>query len=208
MGHLRKSAILLFGPPGSGKGTQGAVLGSLLGFFHVSTGDIFRALDKDSELGKTFVSYSSKGDLVPDDVTIRIFNAHLEKAQKNRDYSPGDDILLLDGVPRNIQQAQLLDEDIDVQLVIHFAARDEAELIDRLRGRAMKQGRTDDAKEEVIRRRLDVYAQETRPVLSHYDAGIVKTVDAIGTPAEVLARVLAEVAPLQRDYWAARASAT
>ncbi len=207
MGNPRKSAILLFGPPGSGKGTQGAVLGELLGFFHVSTGDIFRALDKESELGNTFASYSSRGELVPDDVTIRIFNAHLEKAQKNRDYSPSDDILLLDGIPRSVQQAQLLEDDLDVLNVIHFAANNEAELINRLRGRAMKQGRTDDAKEEVIRRRLEVYAQETRPVLAHYDAGIVKTVDAIGTPAEVLARVLAEIAPLQRDYWAARASA-
>jgi len=193
----RHDAVLLFGAPGSGKGTQGKILGCVPGFFHVSTGDVFRGLDKQSELGAIFSEYSSRGELVPDDVTIRIWRNHMQSEEKAERYKRGRDIVLLDGIPRNVNQASLLDDEVNPLKIIHLTCSDDSEMIDRLRGRALKQGRADDAREEVVRRRLEIYREETQPVLDHYPNGRIASVDAIGAPVEVLARILEHLAPVQ-----------
>ncbi len=197
MSEHRYKTILMFGAPGSGKGTQGKMLASCPGFYHQSSGDIFRRLNKDSELGRTFLQYSTRGDLVPDDITIRVWQTNIEAHEALCDFQPAKDILLLDGIPRNPAQAKIMDEHIEVLLVLHLICQDEAVVIDRLRKRAMRENRPDDAKVEVIRRRLEVYHSETRPVLEHYPADRVREVDPIGTPLEVLSRVLEHVAPVQ-----------
>ena len=197
MAEQRHDAILLFGAPGSGKGTQGKILGTVPGFFHVSTGDVFRALDNNSELGAIFNEYSSRGELVPDDVTIRIWRSHMEREEKADRYRRGRDIVLLDGIPRNVNQAALLDPEVEALKIIHLTCRDESEMISRLRGRALKQGRSDDAREEVVRRRLEIYKEETQPVLDHYPKNRIAAVDALGAPVEVLARILEHLAPIQ-----------
>ncbi|MDY7107425.1 MAG: nucleoside monophosphate kinase, partial [Planctomycetota bacterium] len=92
--------VLLFGAPGTGKGTQGKMLGENDGFIHLATGDIFRSLDKESELGQKFLYYSSRGELVPDDLTIRLWQDHVRGLIDAGTYDPTRDILLLDGMPR------------------------------------------------------------------------------------------------------------
>jgi adenylate kinase len=184
-------AVLLLGAPGCGKGTQGKTLGTLLGFAHVASGDLFRALDKNSELGKIFVEYSSKGLLVPDDFTVRLWNDHMDRMVAAGKFNPQTDTLVLDGIPRNVAQAKMLDPYIEVvKLVVLSVDRDREEVVRRLKLRATKEGRIDDAKEEVVRRRLDVYDKETAPVLSYYPAKLRVTVDALQTPISVAHDIL------------------
>lgn len=195
----RYRSILLFGPPGVGKGTQGKLLGSVPGFFHLATGEMFRALDKDSILGKEVISYSSRGELVPDELTVRLWQQHVKGLIENGTYAPARDVLVLDGIPRSVTQAQALDDKLDVLAIIHLTCPDIDEMVQRMKGRALKEGRKDDADENVIRRRFEVYDAETSPVLGHYDAALVNDIDGVGKPARVLRDVLAIVAPLHND---------
>lgn len=197
MAERRYRTILLFGAPGSGKGTQGKILGQIPGFYHLSCGEVFRTLNSKSDLGRIFVEYSSKGLLVPDDVTIRMWKENINAQEILSLYKPDDDLLVLDGIPRNANQARIMDEYIDVLEVIHLVCSDEAKMFDRLRRRALKENRADDAREEVIRRRWHVYQEETKPVLEHYPKSIIKTVDALGSPASVLQHILERVVPIQ-----------
>ncbi len=191
----RYSSILLIGPPGVGKGTQGKMLGTIPGFFHLATGDMFRSLDKESEIGLEFTRYSSQGLLVPDFLTVRLWRQHVEQLISRELYNPENDILLLDGIPRSEPQAESMREYIDPFMIIHLVCEDLDEMVRRMQKRATEQGRPDDADESVIRRRFEVYKEQTAPVLACYDDSIISNVNAIGTQAEVLLRVLSEVVP-------------
>lgn len=197
----RYQTILLFGSPGSGKGTQGKILGSIPGFFHLSCGEVFRTLNAKSELGRLFVEYSSRGELVPDDLTIKMWKENIHAQETLSLYKPDDDLLILDGIPRNANQAELMDRHIRVLLVIHLICENERAMFERLRRRALKENRVDDAREEVIRRRWDVYQRETKPVLDHYPQSVIRTVDAMGSPAAVLQHILELVVPVQEAHF-------
>jgi adenylate kinase len=199
--HPRYQCVLLFGAPGAGKGTQGAILGRIPGFFHLSCGEVFRSLDIHSPLGRIFYEYSSKGELVPDKVTVDMWVENVHAQTTLSLYKPHADLLVLDGIPRNPAQAALMDNHIDVLGVIHLVCRDKEAMIKRLRRRALKENRIDDAKEEVIRNRWRVYEQETYPVLDHYPSGIIHEVDAVGSPAAVLQHVLEVVVPIQDSHF-------
>ncbi len=193
--NSKLTVALLFGQPGVGKGTQGEVLGRIPGLVHLATGDMFRGLDRDSELGQEFLKYSSQGLLVPDELTCRLWKQYVQGLIDTNAYRPQMDLLLLDGIPRSLGQAQTLDQHIDVLQIVHLVCSDEDRLVRRIQRRAEKQGRHDDADESVIRRRLNVYEQETRPVLDHYDASVVQDVDATGLPMQVTQRVLNTLIP-------------
>ncbi len=186
--------ILLFGAPGSGKGTQGKMLGTLPGFKHVACGDVFRSIDLNSEVGKVFLKYSSKGELVPDDFTVRLWKEHIDKLVTIGAFKPDQMILVLDGIPRNVHQAEMLDEYIDViKLICLRAGHQRAEMIRRLKSRALKENRLDDANEETIRHRLEVYDKESRPVIAHYPREIRVDVDAIQEPIAVAHDILSAI---------------
>jgi len=185
--------ILLFGAPGSGKGTQGKVLGTLPGFFHLSCGDVFRTLNPKSELGTIFLQYSSQGKLVPDNFTIRLWLEHVHHLMHAHQFRPDEEILILDGIPRNAHQAELMEEYIDVIRLVYLEARDEEQMVARLRRRALHENRLDDANEEVIRRRFREYEAESRPVLDFYPQERIYTVDAGATPLEVLQEIIVGV---------------
>ncbi|MBL4699286.1 MAG: nucleoside monophosphate kinase [Phycisphaerales bacterium] len=193
----RLKTVLLFGAPGAGKGTQGALLGSIPGYFHMSTGDMFRSLDKESELGQIFYEYSSKGELVPDEVTLELWHTYVHAQAILGMYKPYSDLLILDGIPRTVAQTTLMEQYINVLGVVHLSAANPDDMIARLQNRALEQKRVDDAKEDVIRNRLAIYERETRPVLNHYDSSIVHEIDAIGTLGGVLSNILNVVAPIQ-----------
>lgn len=193
----RYQAVLLFGMPGSGKGTQGVLLGNIPGFFHMSTGDMFRTLDHHSELGKVFDDYSSRGELVPDKVTIEMWREYIHAQTVLSLYKSYSDLLCLDGIPRTVAQTKAMSDYIDVRGVIHLIASNPEEMVTRLQKRAIEQKRADDAKIEVIRNRLDIYERETRPVLEQFDPSLVHEINAIGTPAEVLGSILRVLAPIQ-----------
>ena len=191
----RYPSILLFGPPGVGKGTQGQILGSVPGFFHLATGDMFRSLDKESEIGMEFTRYSSQGLLVPDSLTVRLWRQHVEQLIRRELYDPSKDVLLLDGIPRSEPQAEAMRDHIDPFMVIHLVCENLDEMVRRMKKRATEQGRPDDANESVIRKRFEVFEEQTAPVLACYDESIVENIDALGTPAEVFQRVLNAVVP-------------
>src|ERR1700722_7271429 len=111
---MRYKTLLLFGAPGSGKGTQGSILGSIPGFRHVACGDVFRNLRVGSPLGRIFLDYSSRGALVPDDFTVQLWHEHIEGLISLNRFDPDSDILILDGIPRNVAQARLMDNLIEV----------------------------------------------------------------------------------------------
>ena len=203
----RYKSLLLFGAPGCGKGTQGKILGMIPGFYHCACGDVFRNLDIHSELGKVFYEYSSRGELVPDEVTVKMWAENIHAHATIGHYKPHDDLLVLDGIPRTLEQAKLMDEHIEVLKVIHLAVNDEAAMTERLRRRALKSNRHDDADIKVIRHRWEVYKKETAPVLAHYQKEMVVDVDAIGSPAQVLHNVLDVVVPAQEAHFTAFAGA-
>lgn len=197
----RLRTILLFGAPGSGKGTQGKVLGQVPGFFHLSCGEIFRALDVHQNLGKLVYDHLSRGELVPDDITIRLWRENLHAQSVLGYYKPYRDLLVLDGIPRNRHQAQLMDKHIDVLQVIHLTCTNEEEMIHRMRKRALKENRHDDTQPEVIRKRMALYHDETRPVLEHYSDERIANIDANQSPAEVLEQILRVLIPIQNEHY-------
>lgn len=197
----RYQTVLLFGAPGAGKGTQGEILAKIPGFFHMSTGQMFRNLDTTSELGKIVTQYSSRGELVPDDITVRLWSQTVHGYTKTEVYKPNQDLLILDGLPRSVIQARLLHRYINVLRIIHLVCVDKEEMIMRLRRRAIKENRADDAREEVIRRRWEVYERDTFPVLAQYSKEIITEVPASGSPARVLSKVLESLVPVQDEHF-------
>jgi len=186
-------AVLLFGAPGVGKGTQGKILNQIPGLFHLSSGDVFRDLDPNTVAGRT-----SLGELVPDELTIRICRNWIQERIAQQKYNPRKDLLILDGIPRNVPQCEILEESIDVLHVIHLSTDNKDLLAERIHRRALEENRTDDAKEEVIRRRFRVYSERTLPVLNYYPDEMIHTVDPIGMPIEVLQRIIEGLIPLQQ----------
>jgi adenylate kinase len=197
---MRYKSILLFGAPGSGKGTQGKILGSIPGFYHSATGDIFRSLDLQSEMGRIFWEYAGKGKLVPDEVTIKLWKQYIKGMEMINQFHPNNEILVLDGIPRNLKQAQLLDDTIDVAKVIHLVCSDTSKMIERLRRRALRENRFDDASDEVIKRRLEVYERDTRPVLNYYPPERVVRVEAMMSQIRVLSQLVEFLVPLKEEH--------
>ncbi len=190
---MKYNTYLLFGAPGSGKGTQGRSLGSIPRFFHCACGDVFRTLDTRTKVGRAFLEYSSKGKLVPDEITVELWQARIDAAVEAHEFKPDIDVLVLDGIPRNVGQAKIMDHVIDVKKVFHLSCPDRDQLFARLKKRALKDNRLDDANEEVIQRRLQTYETESKPVLDYY-RDRVQVIDATQPPARVLYNILSTVA--------------
>lgn len=174
--------ILFLGPPGAGKGTQAAMLANALHIPHISTGDMLRsAVAAGTDLGKKVESVMAAGDLVSDELVVAIVDDRLDQSDARCGY-------LLDGFPRNIAQAQALnDAVINAIGTVVLLEVDADELVQRLMKRAAEQGRADD-NEQTIRRRLEVYDAETSPLVEHYGDAVIR-VDGIGSIDEVFARI-------------------
>jgi adenylate kinase len=210
--------LILVGPPGAGKGTQAVHLAAHFKIPHISTGDIFRAnLKNVTELGKQAQSYMDRGELVPDSVTNEMVRDRLG----NSDVVYG---FLLDGFPRNTNQAKVLDgiltdRNMPLDAVLELSI-DKAEIIKRLSGRRTCQNcaatfhidfekpkqpgicdkcngalyQREDDKEEVIARRLEIYAEQTEPIIAYYQkTGILKKVSAVGQVSQITQKVIASL---------------
>ena len=197
--------IVLLGAPGAGKGTQALRMEERYKLEHISTADIFRQhMRRQTEVGNLARSYIKKGQLVPDDVTLKIVSIALEEA--------GNKNFLLDGFPRNTKQAEMLDELVKIDKVINIDV-DKAVLTDRICGRrsCVECGYTAhisalngsacpkcgcemvqrmDDREDTVRDRLRVYEEQTAPLIEYYGAkGILVNVDGMGSPEEVFAEI-------------------
>ena len=187
---MKYRSILLFGAPGAGKGTQGKILGVIPNFFHCACGDVFRNLRPESKLGKVFVAYSGRGQLVPDEPTIELWRDFIRNTTQIGRFHPATDTLVLDGIPRNVAQAKILRNTLEVAAVLYMKSSDENKLIARIQRRAIKENRLDDANLQIIRDRLRVYENETKPVLKYYGRKLVHNINADQPPAKVLADIL------------------
>lgn len=188
--------ILIFGPPGAGKGTLGKFLSTAGNHFHLSSGDIFRGLDPDSPTGKLYHSYASKGNLVPDEVTIEVWRQYMQGLISTNRYFPKKQFLLLDGIPRTLLQSQILDSYIDVLKVIVLKMPNVDGLVKRMKRRALIEKRQDDADETVLKTRMEVYEKETMALLEHYPKESIAVFNADQKPLEVLKDVLVELSNL------------
>lgn len=197
----RYKTVLLFGAPGAGKGTQGKILGKIPGFYHLACGDVFRSLDTSTDLGQEFLAYSSRGELVPDALTIEMWRQNMHAQTVLSLFKPRQDLLVLDGIPRNVAQAEAVKEYVDVLRVIHLVCPNKDKMVERMKRRAIKENRLDDADESVIRKRFEVYEAETSPVLEYYSENLIRNVEALGSPASVLQHVLEEVVPVQDAHF-------
>lgn len=181
--------LVLLGPPGAGKGTQAAILSEKLGVPHISTGDLFRAnIGEGTPLGLEAKSYMDAGNLVPDDVTVRMVESRLAEDDAKAGF-------LLDGFPRTVPQAHELErilKDLGLKLdgVVQFDVSEDV-VVERMLAR----GRADDT-EDVIRNRMQVYARETAPLLDHYSDMIIK-IKAEGSVEEINAATMAELDKLK-----------
>jgi adenylate kinase len=193
---MKYRTILMFGAPGSGKGTHGRILGTVPGFFHCSCGEVFRNLNPEMPLGKIFVEYSSRGQLVPDPQTIELWQQYVHGLTATGRFNPKSDTLVLDGIPRNLHQAQMLADFLDVVAVFNMCSSSIKNLVARLQRRALKDNRLDDASLEVIRARLKTYEAETRPVLNFYGPKVVYRINTDGTPPQTFLKVLRRVVKL------------
>lgn len=194
--HTKKPAFIILGAPGSGKGTQGQILGRIPRFFHCACGDVFRSLDTRTALGQQFVAYSSRGELVPDELTIDLWKAQIDNLCDTHIYKPDIDFLILDGIPRNVRQAEILTRHIEVHQVFHLSCPNRNELARRMRKRALKENRLDDASDKVIDQRIATYVAETKPILDYYPAEIVTEIDATQPPVKVLAEMIQRITSL------------
>ncbi len=184
--------VVLFGPPGAGKGTQSEILLQRYDLVHLSTGDIFRFNIKNAtELGQQAKAFMDKGELVPDSLTISMLESEVIKHTDPKGF-------IFDGFPRTSAQAEALDSflssrgtSITCMLALEV---DEEELIKRLLNRATTSGRSDDADEVIVRNRIAVYNRETAPVAGYYqDCGKYRGIAGVGTVEEITARLCAEL---------------
>jgi adenylate kinase len=185
MVNKKYKAILMFGPPGIGKGTQAKLLGEMHGFLHFSTGDMFRALKtdpnmRDTEIAKKIMETMNAGHLVSDSLTVELFFKTLEEYEKEGKFNPESQTLILDGIPRNAPQVGLLKDKVDVIKIIYLVSSDDNVLAGRIQKRASEENRKDDNL-EVLKKRLETYAKETASVLKKYPREIILEIDGFGT---------------------------
>lgn len=184
--------LILFGPPGSGKGTQAARLAEKYGLLHISTGDLFRyEMGNDTPLGKEAKSYISKGELVPDSVTIGMLK---NKVNANPDVGG----YIFDGFPRTIPQAEALNAFLKEkgQQVVGLLSLDvaEAEIVSRLLERGKSSGRSDDQDESIIKNRIGVYRSETSPVYDFYaKSDKSQTIEGMGSIDDVFGNLTSAI---------------
>ena len=184
--------LILFGPPGSGKGTQAENLIEKYGILHISTGDLFRyEMGNNTSLGIKAKEYMAKGELVPDEVTIGMLK---NKVNANPDVSG----IIFDGFPRTIPQAEALDaflqeKNTEVTALVALDVPDE-ELVKRLLNRGKSSGRADDNDEEIIRNRISIYKSETAQVFDYYaQNGKSKLIPGVGSIEEIFDRLVAAI---------------
>ena len=184
--------LILFGPPGSGKGTQAAKLVEKYELLHISTGDLFRyEMGNNTPLGQEAKSYIEKGELVPDEVTVGMLRNKVEA-------NPDVEGYIFDGFPRTIPQADALDNLLaengnEVSLLLMLDVPDD-ELVKRLLLRGKTSGRADDTDESIIRNRIEVYKSETTPVFDYYAAkGKASKVHGVGSIEEIFGRLCAGI---------------
>ena len=151
---------------------------------------MFRNLTLDNPIGREFIRYASKGKLVPDGPTVDLWQRSVDNAMQVGQFQPKRDTLVLDGIPRNVHQARMLQKRLDVRAIFYLRCRDLDKMVERLQRRALRENRLDDADLKVIRHRLKTYERETEPVLRYYGSKLVHEINSEQSPIHVFHDIL------------------
>lgn len=184
--------LILFGPPGSGKGTQANKLADKYKLIHISTGDLFRyELSNETPLGILAKSYMDKGNLVPDEVTINMLKSKMDR-------HPEANGFIFDGFPRTIPQSEALMKllrESNTSLTAMIALEvDENEIVNRIKSRSLTSGRADDNDESIIRKRFEVYNAETQPVFQYFEKlGLASAIKGVGDIEEIFESLVSKI---------------
>jgi len=199
MQHIQKdNVVILFGAPLIGKGTQGEILGSLPGYFHISMGQLFRQLPKTDERRKHVEKLMETRALVPDELVFEIFNEYKQSIIQTGDYVPGRDILIVDGLPRNVSQVSEFNERANVMQIIYMTASNIEELKKRAKIRAIVEGRQDDFDEATVIKGLENFKAETLPLLEQYDGTPVMEIDGLDKIGAVTKKITEQIVGFKR----------
>lgn len=189
---MKKTNIVLFGPPGAGKGTQSKFLMQRYGLEHLSTGDLLRAeIQAETPLGLQAQELMSAGELVPDDVVVGMIRNRLQEEPHSKGF-------IFDGFPRTQAQAEALDSTLvklgsSITMMLALEVEEE-ELVKRLLGRGATSGRPDDKSEEVVRKRIQEYEEKTAPLKEYYDRqGKLRRINGMGSIDEITGRLTAAI---------------
>jgi adenylate kinase len=164
-------------------------------------GDVFRAIDIGSTDGKQVYDSISRGELVADELTMKIWKKAVDAYVALSWYKPREDLLVLDGMPRNVEQVEVVKEYLEIYRIIYLECSDMEDMVHRIRRRAIRENRTDDANEDIIRHRFELYEKVTAPVLEKYDPSIIERIDCNRSPAEVLRAILNATIPVQNEHF-------
>lgn len=181
-------AILIFGPPGSGKGTQSSYLSDFDQIYHLSSGEVFRKLDPSSRWGQIAKKFADKGELLPDDITMQIIQNHIDGLIKSSELYPKSQMLLLDGIPRTVQQAEILDTFVEVIGLIVIQV-EESTLQQRILKRSQLEQRKDDSI-EVFQKRMQIYREITANLLNYYPKELQVLINGEAEPMVVHKEIL------------------
>lgn len=189
------TAAIVAGLPGTGKSTMCRALAPLPSLWHVEAGEMFRKLDPDSDAGRTALPYVERGELVPDRLVIDVWREHVRRQRDAGAFDPAAHTLLLDGIPRTVEQARAIRQDVRVRAVIFLDVDDDV-LVERLLHRGEDSGRSDDADAAIVRRRIETHRAEVLPMLETYPDAARRRIDAGRPPLAVLADVARAAAEL------------
>jgi len=184
------STILLFGPPGAGKGTLGTFLSHAGSQYHLTSGAIFRSLATYSPAGRLYYSYAQRGELLPDEVTIEIWKYFVQGLIATNTYYPESQDLLLEGIPRTLGQAQMIGEYINVRHIIVLEVDKEVELLKRMEKKARLEGKLNGLDSDFEKNRLALYEESEEQILSHYPQHLISRINADQKPLAILRDVL------------------
>lgn len=184
------SSILLFGPPGSGKGMLGQLLAKSGTQYHLSSGAIFRNLATYSPAGKLYYSYASKNQLLPDEAMVEIWKYYVQGLIATNCYYPESQDLLLEGIPRTLGQAKLLEDFLEVRHIIVLDIQEKEELFRRAKVQAWEERKEPSLDYKLHSERLALYQANEEEILSHYPKRLISRIDAHQKPLEIVRDVL------------------
>ncbi len=193
MKQSRFHAYLMIGPPASGKGTHGKLIGSLPGFFHFSMGQVFRSLrprsKEEAQRLEEISKLTARGNLAPDGYTLELFYDYLDRMTAGGQLDAEHDLMILDGIPRSAAQAESILKHLEVRAAFIFECSDSV-LLDRIRSRSISEGRADDATLEIVENRLHTYREHLPGILDAIPEEIQKPVDTSRPAHHVLRDIL------------------
>lgn len=186
-------AIILFGPPGTGKGTQAKLLEKTGKFFHFSTGYMLRNLNHKTTVGRKVKDLIDKGNFVPDELIFELFDETLAEYIAKGKYNHNKQIIILDGVPRTVKQVSFINNKFDIKKIFYLKINNKLVIERTTKKRTGIESRVDDNDSEIVKKRLETYKKETLPVLNKYDKKLIVEIDGSKSVEEINKKIISSL---------------